>query len=139
MREDIERLVPDAATLAYRAVLAIDDILTSNGCSAYVKTIYVGYTLGGAMVAAVYPTSAVTELALALPEDVEGADLVDATHLTWPTMPLALRIVADAQLPQAVDLVARAAERVASGQHDVSRPPDFFSARERVRWRRSNP
>lgn len=137
VREDIRRLVPDQASLAHRTVSAINDSLSSKGCDAYVKTIYVGYTFAGAMVAAVYPTLAVTELALALPEDFEGADLVDATHLTWPTMPVALRIAEESQLSRAVELAERAADRVANGQHDVARPPDFFSARERVRWGRS--
>ena len=45
--------------------------------------------VGGEMVAALYSHADHVELALALPESEEHRLLVDATHLTWRTMPVA--------------------------------------------------
>lgn len=67
-------------------------LVDDSGCEAYVETIYVGFTLGGEMVCAIYPHPDRLEIAMALPEDVEGPEFKDATHLTWPTMPVSIEM-----------------------------------------------
>ena len=99
------------------------------GCEAYVKTIYVGFTLGGEMVCAVYPHPNRLEVALALPEDVEGPEFKDATHLTWPTMPVAVEIHNAADTEMVLGHLSTAVGRVATGLHDVRRPPEHFMGR----------
>jgi hypothetical protein len=122
------QLARQGGSVATRAVSAIESVLGGSGCDSYVKTIYIGYQLNGEMVAAVYPGKT-TQVALALPEDFEGPDLIDATHLTWPTMPLAFLVTSDDHIPRAVGLVEQALDRVRAGLHDVVRPPEFFSNR----------
>lgn len=101
------------------------------GCTPYVKTIYVGFEIRGVMVAAAYPHSTLVEVALALPEDASGERLVDATHLTWPTMPVAVEVSSP---EDAADLRAyfdEAALRVRSQVHDVVLPTERFINRDR--------
>lgn len=97
----------------------------------YVKTIYVGFSLKGEMVAAVYPRSDFLEVALALPEDVEGSGFRDATHLTWPTMPVCIEVRTADDLVLALGHARDAGERVWAGEHDVRRPNDHFIGRVR--------
>jgi hypothetical protein len=99
----------------------------------YVKTIYIGYDIGGEMVAALYAHADHVEVALALPEDAEGELLVDASHLTWRTLPVAAILKSEADVEQFSKLVSEAVERVADQTHDVKRDNDFFirSRRER--------
>jgi len=63
--------------------LDLDALFESEGCASYVKTIYVGYDIGGEMVAALYGHVDHVELALALDEDHPADGLIDASHLTW--------------------------------------------------------
>ena len=51
---------------------AVHSVFVSQGCNSYVKTIYVGYDVGGEMVAAAYPHVAHVEVALALDETRTG-------------------------------------------------------------------
>ena len=107
------------------------------GCASYVKTIYVGYEIDGEMVAAAYGRADYVEVALALPEDIKSDLLVDATHLTWRTLPVAALVRGTDDLPVFEALAAEACDRVRSRAHDVHRESDFFakSARERDRKR----
>jgi hypothetical protein len=132
-------VIEDASTLGaglspslLHAYTQIYEVMVDEiGCEVYVKTIYVGFTIGGAMVAAVYPRSDCLEVAMALPEDVEGSEFIDATHLTWPTMPVAVSVSDAADLPGALDHLRNAAERVSAGHHDVRRPNEHFIGRVR--------
>lgn len=130
-------MIPKAEALATglsprlrKAYLRIYRALASEaGCGVYVKTIYVGFTIEGAMVAAMYPRSDCLEIAMALPEDIPGSEFKDATHLTWPTMPVCLEVATDSDATIAVDHVLAAAKRVADGTHDVLRPNEHFIGR----------
>lgn len=111
----------------------IDDRFVSLGCTSYVKTIYVGYDLNGEMVAALYPHSDHLEIALAVDEDFEHPLLIDASHLTWRTLPLAAIVRTKADAQSVLPLVAAACHSVGDGSHKVHRDNDFFvrSRRER--------
>ena len=102
------------------------------GVLVYVKTIYIGVEFNGAMFAALYPGATKFELALAIPEETPGSDLIDASHLTWPSLPLALAS-SYGQLERAVTLTALAYGRVSSGEHDLRRPAESFRARKAMR------
>lgn len=115
---------------------AAHECLVSVGCSSYVKTIYIGYDLEGEMVAALYAHAHHLEIALALPEEVEGELVVDAGHLTWRTLPVAAILRRPADLKEFAELVAQATHRVQSRQHDVIRDNDYFAQR---RARRRSP
>jgi hypothetical protein len=108
-------------------------VFVEQGCASYVKTIYVGYDIGGEMVAAMYSRSDHLEVALALPEDADGALLVDASHLTWRTLPVAAILSSDADLKEFASLVAGAVARVSEQKHDVKRDNDFFMKSRRER------
>lgn len=85
------------------------------------------------MVAALYGHSDHAEIALALPEDAEGELLIDASHLTWRTLPVAAIVSSAAELPLFTKLAADAVDRVQNASHSVHRDNDFFikSRRER--------
>lgn len=100
-------------------------------CDVYVKTIYVGFSIDGAMVAAMYPHKDNLEIALALPEDIDGSEFKDATHLTWPTMPVCIEVRSAADLRACLGHLRSAASRVRDGEHDVVRPNDHFIGRVR--------
>lgn len=116
----------------------VHSVLISEGCSAYVKTIYIGYDLDGEVVAALYAHPARLEVALALPEDAEGASLIDASHLTWRTLPVAAEILDVAQLPEFKELAHEACLRIKSRSHDVMRENEFFIKSRRERTKPSN-
>ena len=105
----------------------------------YVKTIYFGAHVDGQMFAALYPGGGGFELALAVPEDLPGSDLIDASHLTWPTMPLALVGRYDKENSpewhRARELTAAAHLRVVAGSHDVRRPAEYFQQKKETRRR----
>ena len=113
--------------------LALDanNALTDLGCHAYFKTIYIGYDLQGVMVAALYKRSDHVELALALPEDHPSTILIDATHLTWRTLPVAASFNKTSQLKEVRLLIHEACTRVASESHSVYRDNDFFTKHKR--------
>ena len=112
---------------------ALHKALVGLGCSAYVKTIYVGYDLGGEMVAAAYGHADRVEVALAIAEDHADPQLVDASHLTWRTLPLALNLASAGAVKQAAELLAEACDRVREQTHDVHRDNDFFMSRKQRR------
>jgi len=112
---------------------AVDELFGHEGCSSYVKTIYIGYDIGGEMVAAMYGRGDHLEIALALAEDHPSSVLIDASHLTWKTLPVAA-IFHDLSEVEAVRvLVAEACERVRTGQHNVNRDNEFFMKAKRER------
>jgi hypothetical protein len=104
-------------------------LVDDSGCDVYVKTIYVGFTLGEDMVCAIYPHPDCLEIALALPEDVEGPEFKDATHLTWPTMPVSIEMRDAGHSKMVLDHLATAVHRVQTGVHDVRRPNEHFIGR----------
>jgi hypothetical protein len=117
--------------------LSAHEAMAELGCSSYVKTIYVGYDLGGEMVAAMYGHSTHLEIALALPEDAESQLLVDASHLTWRTLPVAAIVRDKTHLDEFARLADQACGRVRTSSHDVRRENDFFiKARESRRPQR---
>jgi hypothetical protein len=100
--------------------------LVTQKCVPYVKTIYIGYDLDGVMVAALYPHSDRVKVALALPEDHESGLLIDATHLTWKTLPVAAIVKTKAEATETLELIDEACQRIKDGVHDVERPNDYF-------------
>jgi len=90
------------------------------------------------MVAALYGHADHVEVALALPEDADGDLLVDASHLTWRTLPVAAILNSETDVEQFSKLVSEAVARVSAQTHDVRRDNDFFirSRRERRPGRR---
>ena len=114
---------------------AIHEAMISLGCVSYVKTIYIGYDIDGEMVAALYGHTGHVEIALALPEDAEGDLLVDASHLTWRTLPLAAIVRSLDDVEDFRRLAEVAAERVRSAAHTVNRDNEYFKTRENRRSR----
>ena len=112
---------------------ALHEVLLRLGCVSYVKTIYIGYDIDGEMVAALYGHSDHVEIALALPEDAEGDLLIDASHLTWRTLPVAAIVRTKDELQQFSSLAEAAVERVRSSSHAVNRDNDFFARSRRER------
>jgi len=111
----------------------LHDALLSLGCVSYVKTIYIGYDIDGEMVAALYGHSDHVEIALALPEDAEGELLIDASHLTWRTLPVAALVRNKADLAPFRQLAIDAVERIRTASHTVNRDNDFFTKSKRER------
>lgn len=109
----------------------VHDSLVSMGCTSYVKTIYVGYDIGGEMVAALYGHSDHVEVALAVAEDHADTRLLDASHLTWRTLPLALNLKNVSEVSECQALFQEACDQVREQTHDVHRDNDFFVSRKR--------
>ena len=112
---------------------ALHEVLLRLGCVSYVKTIYIGYDINGEMVAALYGRSDHVEIALALPEDAEGDLLIDASHLTWRTLPVAAIVRTKDELDQFSSLAGAAVERVRTSTHTVHRDNDYFTKSRRER------
>ena len=107
--------------------------LTGSGCSSYVKTIYIGYDFNGEMVAALYGHADYVEVAMALPETHESSILIDASHLTWRTLPVAAVLKSKDDLKKFSQLVKEACTGVRSGSHTVIRDNEFFVNAKRER------
>ena len=105
----------------------LHDVLLNLGCVSYVKTIYIGYDIAGEMVAALYGHSDYVEIALALPEDADGDLLIDASHLTWRTLPVAAIVRKTTDVQPFKELASIAVERVRTASHTVNRDNDFFA------------
>jgi hypothetical protein len=131
--DDAERYLADLNTGIRSIASSAHDLLTGLGCSSYVKTIYVGYDIDGEMVAAMYGHANHVEIALALPEDAEGHILIDASHLTWRTLPVAAVLRSDMDLPSFQNLAEEACRRVRHSDHDVLRDSDYFFKARRER------
>jgi len=108
-------------------------VFQAEECTAYVKTIYLGIDFGGEMVAAAYPSAENVEIALALEEDNPHPALLDATHLTWRTLPLSIKLESKADVQKYKELLAEAAERVRQSRHEVFRDNDYFTSAKRRR------
>lgn len=129
----VDSLLTEASPSAKQLMVAVHAYFAHEAhCDAYVKTIYVGYQLGTEMVAAVYPHARSVEVALALPDNLADPQLIDAAHLTWRTMPVAIEIGNRSQLGLARPLFERAVERVRTGVHDVELPQERFMGRSRT-------
>lgn len=116
----------------------VHDVMIGLGCTSYVKTIYIGYDLEGEMVAASYGHADHVEVALALAEDEEGSLLVDASHLTWKTLPVAAILRSTDEVEDFRPLAGRACSRVREQTHDVNRDNDFFIRSRAERRRRAH-
>ena len=66
------------------------------------------------------------EIALALPDDHDSLLLIDATHLTWKTLPVAAVVKTDSDMAESLILVDEACQRIRDDVHDVERPNDYF-------------
>ena len=108
-------------------------ILIDEGCSSYVKTIYVGYDFNGAMIAALYGHAEYVEVALALPESFESPILIDASHLTWRTLPVAAVVKTKADVSSFKVLAESACGGVKTGEHTVNRDAEYFRRSRRER------
>ena len=128
-REYLRTLNKRVATLGS----AIHEMFVAEGCASYVKTIYIGYDIGGDMVAALYGHGDHVEVALAVSELNTSPILVDASHLTWRTLPLSAIVKTKEDLRDIEVLIADACERVRQGQHDVKRDNEFFMKSRRER------
>ena len=102
-----------------------------EGCSSYVKTIYIGYDFKGEMVAALYGHADYVEVAIALPETRKSPILIDAAHLTWRTLPVAAVLKNKNDLEVFALLVKDACNGVLSGSHTVCRDNEFFAKARR--------
>ena len=112
---------------------SIHEIFVADGCSSYVKTIYIGYDIDGEMVAALYGHVDHVEVALALAEDHPSSQLIDASHLTWKTLPVAAIGHDAGEVKKMAGLVVEACDRVRSGLHTVNRDNEFFMKSKRER------
>ena len=111
----------------------VHEMFLASGCSSYVKTIYIGYDIDGEMVAALYGHSDHVEVALALAEDHPSSQLIDASHLTWKTLPVAAIGHNAAEVKKFGPLIDEACARVRAGEHHVNRDNDFFVKAKRER------
>ena len=111
----------------------VHEMFLAAGCNSYVKTIYIGSDLDGEMVAALYGHTDHVEVALALAEDHPSSQLIDASHLTWKTLPVAAIGQDAAEVEKMAVLVVEACDRVRAGLHTVNRDNDFFVKAKRER------
>ena len=111
----------------------VHEMFIAAGCSSYVKTIYIGYDIDGEMVAALYSHSDHIEVALALAEDHPSGQLIDASHLTWRTLPVSAIVRTVKDLKELSQLVDEACDRVRAGKHDVKRDNEYFMKSRRER------
>ena len=132
MISEAEGLVAGHGPLTRRATERIYGFLVdAHSCRPYVKTIYIGFEINGELVAALYPNAEHVEIAMALPESAEDPILIDATHLTWKTLPVAAVVRSTDDLDRTLDLLVDAVSAVTSGTHSVNRPNDHFIGRRR--------
>ncbi len=113
--------------------MQVHEMFLEAGCKSYVKTIYIGYDIDGEMVAALYGHADHVEVALALAEDHPSSQLIDASHLTWKTLPVAAIGHDAAEVRKMGPLIEEACERVRAGLHYVNRDNDFFMKAKRER------
>ena len=109
----------------------VHEIFLAAGCNSYVKTIYIGYDIDGEMVAALYGRANYVEVALALSEDHLSMQLIDASHLTWKTLPVAAIGRNSVEVETMSPLINEACARVRGGFHDVNRDNEFFMKAKR--------
>lgn len=126
VHSDAENYLAEVSSEVRQVARGVHQVMVGLGCASYVKTIYIGYDLGGEMVAALYGHADHVEVALALAEDEEGSLLVDASHLTWRTLPVAAFLRSEDDIEDFAPLAESACERVREHSHDVNRDNDFF-------------
>lgn len=131
--QQAQRLLAESNEYVHQLGLRTHEVLAATGAVSYVKTIYVGYEINGEMIAALYPRADHVEVALALPEDAESRLLIDASHLTWRTLPVAAIVTTTDDLAEFSILAKAAAERVRTARHNVMRDNDFFVRSKRER------
>lgn len=128
---DVAAFISGSPRASRELLRAVFDTLSSLGAEAYVKTIYLGFEVNGAVMAAAYPSAQGVDVALALPEGHPSACLADATHLTWRSMPVMIELRKKETYVSAEPLLKEAFERVASGLHDTQLPTEQFMGRSR--------
>ena len=133
--EDSEALeyIADLNKASAALCTQVHEMFLAEGCNSYVKTIYIGYDIDGEMVAALYGRGDHVEVALALAEDHPSSQLIDASHLTWKTLPVAAIGHDAVEVEKMAGLVVEACDRVRSGQHTVNRDNEFFMKSKRER------
>ena len=131
MHLDAENFISKNAGKLDKIGVSAHSILCAEGCMSYVKTIYIGYELDGEMIAALYVRPEYIEVALSLPESFDSPILIDATHLTWKSMPVAAVLKTKSDINLFTNLAKEAAELVRSGKHAVSRDSNFFADAKR--------
>ena len=133
--EDVEaqKYIADLNKTSAALCTQVHEMFLAAGCSSYVKTIYIGYDIDGEMVAALYGHIDHVEVALALAEDHSSSQLIDASHLTWKTLPVAAIGHDAVEVKKMAGLVVEACDRVRAGLHTVNRDNDFFMKARRER------
>ena len=131
--EDAEVYIASLNGKVRNIALSAHAELLNQGCSSYVKTIYIGYDFNGEMVAAIYGHPDYVEVAIALSESHDSPVLIDASHLTWRTLPVAAVLKSKADLKMFARLVKEACKGVLSGEHTVLRDNEFFVTAKRER------
>jgi len=130
---EAQKYIADLNNTSAALCTQVHEMFLAAGCNSYVKTIYIGYDIGGEMVAALYGHADHVEVALALAEDHPSSQLIDASHLTWKTLPVAAIGHNAAEVQNFEPLIGEACVRVRAGQHDVNRDNDFFMKAKRER------
>jgi len=126
MPKDLDAYLADTTTKVRKLIDQICDQFTNEGCSLYVKTIYIGADLNDQMVGAIYAYESNVEVALALPKDATHPLLEDASHLTWRTLPVLAKIASAKDVKSLKELVEQACRRIRDSEHDVYLDDDFF-------------
>jgi len=124
--DDVRQLVGNYSPKIQQIVGEIHRCVVGLGCLSYIKAIYIGYEIKGEMVAALYPYHKHVDLALAIPEDTADPILVDASHLTWRSLPLMATIRNKRDVEKAKKYSKFAVDQIRSGSHTVNRDNEFF-------------
>lgn len=124
--EEFQHLVSGFSPAIQQMVRELHDFLIDLECSSYIKTIYIGYEIGGEMVAALYPYHKHVDIALAIPEETSDSNLMDASHLTWRSLPLLVTVRNMRDVGRAKKYLIQAANRIRAGTHRVYRDNEYF-------------
>lgn len=124
--DDVKQLISNFSPKIQQIVGEIHSCAVGLGCLSYIKTIYIGYEINGEMVAALYPYHKHVDLALAIPEDTADPILVDASHLTWRSLPLMATMRNKRDVEKAKKYLKLAVNQILSGSHKVNRDNEFF-------------
>ncbi len=135
---DAQKYIAGLNKKAAALCMQVHKMFLISGCTSYVKTIYIGYDIDGEMVAALYGHADHVELAMALAEDHPSSQLVDASHLTWKTLPVAAIGHNAVEVKKFGPLIDEACTRVRTGLHNVNRDNEFFMKAKRERRKGQN-
>jgi len=136
--DDVRELINNYSPRIQTIVGELHNHLCGLGCLSYIKTIYIGYEIGGEMVAALYPYHKHVDVALAIPESLTDPILVDASHLTWRSLPLLAVVRTKKDITKAKKFAKLATEQIRSGAHTVHRDNDFFIRTKKERKAKRN-